>query len=147
MDSKVDSKPIVKDIKLENAVNIAKKNPKTFFLPQKEDIDNIKTDTVIQVCDGLERFWCLVKKITIDPKTSENVYLCEINNELMNDQEYKLGDLILVKEYNIYEASQKKYLLNLKNTLNLRYTMNNGKMDKYSIDLRKWLNELDMDKM
>lgn len=86
----------VKRIKLVNAEEIHKQYPKSFEIPDKEDLDDLKIGDSVKVNkEPGERFW--VEIVDIKP----DYYLGEVDNEIITgDIEY--GDIIKFQRKNIY---------------------------------------------
>lgn len=106
-----------RNVRLIDALEMSKEHPETFHIPTKEEINKIKKGSTIKVSDGKDRFWSIVKQVIKNDKGYQNMYQCEINNQLVNRQKYNLGDLIFVNGYNIYQIYEEndaiaKMLLN-----------------------------------
>lgn len=50
-------------VKLIDAQQIHKENPKTFEVPSKKELDAVKPGDDVKVCDGKERIWVKVQRI------------------------------------------------------------------------------------
>jgi hypothetical protein len=94
-------------IDLLNGVEMNKQNPNTFHIPSDEEKSNIEVGDVVKVVDteNSERFWVIVKEFI-----SDELMVCEIDNELINNQPYSLGDKIFVTKDNIINIYNEKSL-------------------------------------
>lgn len=92
------NKYIIKKVELYDAEEMHKKYPKTFHLPDKDDLDNLKVGDSVKVnkIPG-ERFW--VEIVDIKP----NYYLGRVDNMLVTSYgNIKYNDIIQFRKKNIY---------------------------------------------
>jgi hypothetical protein len=85
-----------------NAVELSKKFPDSFQLPSRIMLSKIKVGDNVKVCLNNERFWCLVKGIDFEKET----IVASINN-ILQWNDLKLGDIVYLNFYNIYDIDQK----------------------------------------
>ena len=77
------------------------KYPHTFDYPTQNELDNIKIGDSIKISNGLERFW-------VEIKEKNKFYLIgRVDNELITN-EYKLNDMVMFENKNIYEIRTKE---------------------------------------
>ncbi|VVC75967.1 hypothetical protein AQUSIP_12680 [Aquicella siphonis] len=69
---------------------------KTFNAPTLNDLESIKVNDSVKICNGRERFWVTVKLIEAD-----NI-IGKIDNHLTNTSKYNYGDYVKFKSYHIY---------------------------------------------
>jgi len=91
----------MKNIEFVNAQEMAKDYPTTFDAPTKEELDKIKEGDYVKICDNKERFWVIVEEVDGDIITGE------VDNLLIGDQNFNLGDSIEFKKENIYDITYK----------------------------------------
>ena len=86
---------------LEDAIVMSVLND-TFKVPDDMDIRCLKPGDFIKVCAKGERFWCIIKQVQLMPV---RMFLAEVNNDLAHTELHhlKLGDLMFVQPYNIYD--------------------------------------------
>jgi Cu/Ag efflux protein CusF len=82
----------------DNAVILATKYPNTFQLPNASMLSKIKVGDNVKVCLNNERFWCLVKGVDFE----KNTLVASVDN-ILNLNELKLGDIVYLNFYNIYD--------------------------------------------
>lgn len=80
-----------------NAQEMAKHNPDTFEAPDIIDLSLLKTGMHVKVCHNDERFWTLITDIS-----GEDIK-AEVDNVLVNEQPFSLGDCITFTKDNIYQ--------------------------------------------
>jgi hypothetical protein len=85
-----------------NAVELSKKFPNTFQLPSLSMLSKIKVGDNVKVCLNNERFWCLVKGIDFEKET-----LAASVNNILQLNDLKLGDIVFLNFYNIYDIDYK----------------------------------------
>lgn len=77
------------------------KYPDTFDYPTQIELDNIAIGDSLKISNGLERFW-------VEVKEKNKIYLIgRVDNELITD-EYKLNDLVMFENKNIYDIRTKE---------------------------------------
>jgi hypothetical protein len=94
-------------IELIDAEEMHKKSPDSFWAPSldpehREALDALELGDFIKVCNGQERFWCVIVALPERGKfvaTVDNVLLC-------SDLEY--GDRIEVEERHLYTYMSKR---------------------------------------
>jgi len=84
-----------------NAQEMQKKYPATFEAPTKKELDGIKPEDFVKICHNDERFWVIVKKINKDR------IIGEVNNDLIRNQPFKLGDKIAFLKNHVYCVMKK----------------------------------------
>ena len=82
----------------DNAVKLAAKYPNTFQLPNEQMLAKIKVGDNVKVCLNNERFWCLIKGVDFEKQT----LVASVDN-ILQFNELKLGDLVHLNFYNIYD--------------------------------------------
>jgi hypothetical protein len=95
-------KEMIYVIKLINGIEMNKKYPSTFLIPNKKFINKfIKVGSIVKIgdVDYHERFWVCVLEF-ID----KNTMICEIRNSLYSNQPYNFLDKILIKKENIIDV-------------------------------------------
>jgi hypothetical protein len=118
-------KEMIYVIKLINGIEMNKKYPSTFLIPNKKFINKyIKVGSIVKIgdVDNLERFWVCVLEF-ID----KNTMICEIRNSLYSNQPYNFLDKILIKKENIIDIeffSQKEEINEEQNEELLKKTEN-----------------------
>lgn len=100
---KTENPKLFTNVELNDAQKLAKKHPNTFEAPTQEQLNSIEIGDTVKICDGEERFWTIVKEL------KEDHIVAEVNNKLIGDQEYNLGDLIQFTKNNIYEIHCARY--------------------------------------
>jgi len=80
-----------------DAQKMARLNPSTFTIPSFNDIRNLRKGDFVKVCHNEERFW--VKLTKIDKQEFSGI----VDNDLICEQPFKLGDSIVFSENNIYD--------------------------------------------
>jgi hypothetical protein len=128
-------KEMIYVIKLINGIEMNKKYPSTFLIPNKRFINKyIKVGSIVKIgdVDYRERFWVCVLEF-ID----KNTMICEIRNSLYSNQPYNFLDKILIKRENIIDIeffSQKEEIDEEQNEELLKKTENKLKdLDYYEI--------------
>ena len=95
-------KEMIYVIKLINGIEMNKKYPSTFLIPNKRFLDKIlKVGSIVKIgdVDYSERFWvCILEFI------DKNSMICEIRNSLYSNQPYDFLDKILIKRENIIDV-------------------------------------------
>ena len=79
-----------------DAQEMAQKHPDTFESPSTEELNQIKEGASVKICNGEERFWATVTKISGDKVTAD------VDNDLLGDYGYNLGDEIEFEKRHIY---------------------------------------------
>lgn len=82
-----------------NAHEMRAKYGSGFHVPSKKDLDNLKISDTVKVCNGRERFWTIITNI------NEYMITATVDNHLVFDGGYNLGDTINFKKCNIYDIS------------------------------------------
>ena len=83
----------------ENALLMAMQNPDTFHRPSEFELNNLKIDDYVKVCNSSERFW--VKIIKINPNNIIGI----VSNDLVLTHIHglKCYDEIIFHKDNIYD--------------------------------------------
>jgi hypothetical protein len=89
-------------LKIKNCVFIdaqqtAKDHPKTFEVPTLEELDHIKSGSIVKVCAYNERFWAVVKTV------KGEVITATVDNDLATPN-LKYKDRIKFLKRNIYNV-------------------------------------------
>lgn len=79
-----------------DAQEMAQKHPDTFEAPTSEELDQISVGSLVKICNDEERFWTEVTKIDGDKITAN------VDNQLLGDYGYNLGDSIEFEKRHIY---------------------------------------------
>lgn len=79
-----------------DAQEMAKLNPDTFEAPDAADLDSLKAGMHVKVCHNDERFWALITDIF-----DEDI-IAEVDNVLVNEQPFSLGNRISFTKDNVY---------------------------------------------
>ena len=79
-----------------DAQEMAQKHPDTFEAPTTEELNEVKEGSFVKICNGEERFWATVTKISVDKVTAD------VDNDLLGDYGYNLGDEIEFEKKHIY---------------------------------------------
>ncbi len=84
-----------KEIKFEDAQELKKQYPETFYAPSSEDLKQIKPGDFVKICAYQERFWAEVISVNDDAITAR------VDNVLLM-WHLKYNDIITFKTYNVY---------------------------------------------
>lgn len=104
-----------------SAQELARDHPDSFEIPTPEELDGLKEDDLVKVCNGKERFWVVLTKVD----HSLDYFEGRVNNQLVYKKPYNYDDLISFKKENIYVArSQESRKLFVHTFLNLYITIN-----------------------
>lgn len=89
----------MKKVKFIDAQKMAKKHPKTFFAPTKQELAALKKGDIVKVCPGMERFW--VEIIEIDKQKVKGI----VDNNLIfsNVHGLKLNSIVHFEKKHIYD--------------------------------------------
>ena len=90
------TKPVYTDNWI-NAKEMHEKNPDSFEIPSKEELDNLKEGDLVKICNGCERFFVKVSKILSDGNMNGIV-----DNHLIFETEYGFRDSVQFHRDNIY---------------------------------------------
>jgi len=82
----------------DNAVKLAAKYPNTFQLPETSMLSKLKVGDNVKVCLNNERFWCLIKGVDYEKQS----LVASVDN-ILQLNELKLGDIVYLNFYNIYD--------------------------------------------
>lgn len=83
-----------------------KEHPETFDAPTIEELTNLKESSIVKICHKNERFWTIIKKIDKDKDTVfQDLITAVVNNKLIEDQPFDLGDIIQFQKHHIYSIS------------------------------------------
>ncbi len=107
----ISNQKLFTNIEWRDAQQMAKDHPDSFHAPSQNELDSIEIGYSVKICDGEERFWIIVKEIKEDNLT----IIGEINNNLIGDQSYILGDLVQFTKNNIYNVNSPDYKERLRN--------------------------------
>ena len=69
--------------------------PRTFSVPSKKQLDKIKPDQNVKVCENQERFWVEVTEINGHKITGR------VNNDLVLTHSFKCDDIISFETKNV----------------------------------------------
>lgn len=83
--------------KFVDAQEMHKNNPDTFDAPDNDELNAIKVGSTVKVCNERERFWVTVTGVDGEKITGE------VNNNLLDNDEYDLGDPIVFEKKHIYD--------------------------------------------
>lgn len=97
-----EGKPI--QIDLLNGVEQNKKHPNSFHILSDEKKSKIKVGDCVKIVDSTERFWVIVKEFI-----SDELMVGEINNQLVGNQPYSLGDKIFLTMDNVIDVHDEDY--------------------------------------
>lgn len=97
---KTENPQLFTNVEFNDAQQMAVDHPETFFVPAQAVLDAIAVGDTVKVCDGQERFWTRVT--AVDAETG--VITAEVNNKLIGDQPYNLGDLVTYSKQHVYEV-------------------------------------------
>ena len=75
-----------------------KDHPDTFEVPDRSELDSIKKGSIVKVSCNDERFWTEVISVR------GNMITASVDNDLICDQEFGLGDTIKFEKRNIYSV-------------------------------------------
>ena len=97
-------KPI--QIELMDGVEQNKKHPNSFHIPSNEKKSKVEVGDCVKVVDTEygERFWVIIKEFITD-----ELMVGEINNTLVGNQPYSLGDKIFLTMDNIIDVHDEDY--------------------------------------
>lgn len=87
--------------------------PDTFNVPTEEELSQIEVGWTVKICNGIERFWTEVVEI------AEEYLLVRVDNRLVNNRGYNLGDILWIEKKNIYEIHTKTDILQLQEMIKL----------------------------
>eukprot|EP01084_Bolivina_argentea_P263888 446826_1 len=91
-----------------DAQKIAKEFPDTFKVRTLNDlIENITVNTLVKVCDNVERFWVIVRGFIEDD--NHRSIIGEIHNQLVLTKHYNYPDLIAFDYENVYEIGRNRW--------------------------------------
>jgi len=79
-----------------DAQEMAQNHPDTFEAPTTEELNQIKEGSSVKISNGEERFWTLVTKVSGDKVTAA------VDNQLLGEYGYDLGDEIEFEKRHIY---------------------------------------------
>ena len=79
-----------------DAQEMAQLHPETFEAPSTEELNQIKEGAIVKICNGEERFWANVTKV------DEEKVSASVDNDLLGDYGYNLGDVIEFEKRHIY---------------------------------------------
>lgn len=104
-------KPI--QIELMNGVEQNKQYPNSFHIPSDEKKSKVEVGDVVKIVDIQygERFWVIVKEFI-----SDELMVGEINNQLVGNQPFSLGDKIFLTMDNIIDVLDDDYRKYIKET-------------------------------
>lgn len=88
-----------------NAQHMHKSRPGTFWAPSVDDIQKIKIDDSVKVCNGRERFWITVNEIKKDNVDDpfKHEFIGAVDNDLIDTEEYDYGSIVKFHGYHIYD--------------------------------------------
>jgi hypothetical protein len=92
-----------------DAQRMHKNNPNTFNVPSRNDLTELQIGDSVKICNGHERFWVrlsVIYKAYRRQKSTAWIFIGRVDNILINEKPYKLGDLILFRGKNIYEITR-----------------------------------------
>jgi len=145
------TKPMVYFDQWSDAQELAQNHPDSFEIPTPEELDGLKEDDLVEVCNGKERFWVVLT--TIDH--SLDYFEGRVNNQLVYKKPYNYDDLISFKKENIYAArswgDRKKFA---ETFMELYITINNrppnfkdpGVLNRL-VNLQMYFDEVDSDEV
>ncbi len=87
-------------IEFEDAQQLAKQYPDTFYAPDEDILSRIKSGDFIKVCTLNERFWIEVTSV------SEGKITARVDNELLMD-ELHYNDIIEIEPRHVYDILPK----------------------------------------
>ena len=103
------------ELELEDARELQKQYPDTFFLPSKKSLEDLKVGDFVKICysvhcpiedeDVSERWWVKITSI----RRKDGVLFGKVHNSLLNFH-IPLGTLMLVKFHNIYQILKESEL-------------------------------------
>ena len=90
-------------IDLKDGVEMNEKHPTTFNIPSDEEKDELKVGDVVKIIDkwNSERFWVEIKDFITD-----DLMVCIVTNDLLNNQPYDFGDELFVTKRNIIHTEK-----------------------------------------
>lgn len=89
-----------KEIKFEDAQELKKQYPETFYAPSDKDLNKIEPGDFVKVCAFQERFWAEVISVNDDAITAR------VDNVLLM-WHLKYNDIITFKTSNVYDILPK----------------------------------------
>ena len=84
-------------IELVDAYQMHLESPDTFNYPSTDEINNIVIGDKVKVSNGKERFWNIIVE------KYDNYLIGEINNHLIDNQNYDCGNKIIIEPRHIYQ--------------------------------------------
>ena len=88
---------ILSSNKFINGVEMNKKYPETFYVPEMKYIELLRPGCIVKVGYNHERFWVILTDV------NKPFYTGEVNNYLMDSQPFNCSDLITFKAENIID--------------------------------------------
>jgi hypothetical protein len=92
----------IRSLVLVNAVEMAHAHPKTFWRPSKAQLDGIRPNDLVKVCDETERFW-----VQVTEREGKTILVGRIDNFLFEGKDYGYGDLIRFGVDNVYDVGER----------------------------------------
>lgn len=88
-----------------DAQKMAQKFPDCFYAPSSDDIYRLRPGDSIKICNNEERFWVKIIDIRKYPlrKALKWTFLGEVDNCLITDRPYDLGDMVEFEGCHIYQ--------------------------------------------
>lgn len=85
----------------ENAREMSKKHPETFYAPSSQELSRLKEGQFVKVCVNSERFWCEILEVN---QESESIKASVANELIYSD--IAVGEELSFKFENIYDIYQ-----------------------------------------
>lgn len=83
-----------------NVNDMKKKNP-NFYVPSDEELDSIKTGDLVKICNGIERFFVIVKEVSLNGNIKGIV-----DNYLIFEADYDYKDYVEFHRDHIYDITK-----------------------------------------
>ena len=82
-----------------DAQEMHREHPTTFEVPTEEELSSLKYGDFVKICNIDERFWIQIESVNHE---TEDI-VGRIDNDLIDDSNYDLGDIVAIKKLHIYQ--------------------------------------------
>jgi len=93
-----------------NWKNVDDLQSETFKIPSKKEIQNIKVDDRIKICNGIERFFVKVVNVEYTDDGEVDCMSAVITTDLVYEYPYTYGDMVFVYPNNIYSILKNDFI-------------------------------------
>ena len=91
-----------------NAQELARAHPNTFEAPSVKELEIIVAGDLVKICNGTERFWArVVSVIGEEHPGGSRIIHAIVDNELLCNDYYDLGDAIQFRGWHVYSIEHK----------------------------------------